>query len=283
MIRRQILEKLCCPTCRGPELTLGSGRRPDLICSDCSTRYPIIDGIPDLVAPEESVDPGSYRTETLENVIAGVYDFVAPVLSMAIWRCSPIRYVDHENRALGRAQGGVYVEAPIGTGVALAPVVAKHHDALIFGFDKSWNMLRKAQKRLRNIPADHQLIRADYHNLPLKDGVVRSLQSLNGLHGFMNRTAVLSEFHRCLETGGFFSGSTLVRSQADVADAFVERYERYGIYPMLRSPEYLLQQVRSTFFEDVHFETHGAVMFFHGKKSADAETAIEEESSARAS
>ena len=283
MIRREVLEKLFCPSCRGPELTLGSGRRPDLICSDCDTRYPIIDGIPDLVVPEESLNPGSYRTETLENVIAGVYDFIAPVLSMAIWRCSPLRYIDHENRALGRAQGGVYVEAPVGTGVALAPIVAEHHDALIFGFDKSWNMLFKAKKRLRNIPTDFQLIRADYHNLPLKSGVVRSLQSLNGLHGFMNRNAVLAEFHRCLEPQGFFSGSTLVRSQADVADAFVEQYERYGIYPMLRGPEFLLQQVRSTAFEDVHFETHGAVMFFHGKKGADVVDVPRTETDTRAS
>ena len=178
--------------------------------------------------------------------------------------------MDHENRALGRAQGGLYVEAPIGTGVALAPVVAPHHDTLIVGIDKSWNRLFKAQKRLRNIPADFQLIRADYHNLPLQTGAVRSLQSLNGLHGFPDRDAALDEFHRCLEPGGYFSGSALVRSRPDVADAVVIRYERYGIYPMLRSPEFLLQQMRSTYFEDLHFETHGAVMFFTGNKGEDS-------------
>ena len=282
MIRPEVLEKLRCPSCFGPGLELGSRRRPDLVCVDCDTHYPIIDGIPDLVAPDEAPNPGSYRTETLENVIAGIYDFVAPVMSVAIWRCSPLRYVDHENRALGRARGGVYVAAPIGTGVALAPLVAEHHGSLIIGIDKSWNMLFKAKKRLQDIPADFQLIRADYHNLPLRKGVARSLQSLNGLHGFTDRVGTLREFHRCLEDDGFFSGSALVRAQTDVADAVLVRYERYGIYPMLRCPEFLLQQMRSTYFENVHFETCGAVMFFSGEKIDDVAVDIDD-ISARAS
>ena len=268
MIEPQILDHLRCPSCRQGRLELGARRRPDLVCRECDTRYPIVDGIPDLIAPEREPTPGRYRTESLENFIAGVYDFVAPIMSMAIWRCSPLRYVDHENRALGRAQGGLYVEAPIGTGVALAPVVADYHDTLIVGIDKSWNMLYKAQRRLRKLAAPFQLVRADYHALPLATGAVQSLQSLNGLHGFMDRVAVLDEFHRCLADDGFFSGSALVRAQTDVADALIERYERHGIYPMLRSPEYLLQQVRGAHFHDVHFETHGAVMFFDGRPDA---------------
>ncbi|RAL24003.1 hypothetical protein DL240_06510 [Lujinxingia litoralis] len=248
-------------------MTLGSGRRPDLVCQSCQTRYPIVDGIPDLVAPEATPAPGSYRTETLANVIAGVYDFVAPVMSMAIWRCSPLRYVDHENRALGRARGGVYLEAPIGTGVALAPSLASYHDGLVLGIDKSWKMLARAKKRLEKSGARFQLIRADVNAIPLKGGVVRSLQSLNGLHGFTDRVGALAEFHRCLEPGGYFSGSTLVRAQTDMADAVLERYERYGIYPMLRSPEFLLQEVGAADFDRLHFETHGAVMFFSAERT----------------
>jgi ubiquinone/menaquinone biosynthesis C-methylase UbiE/uncharacterized protein YbaR (Trm112 family) len=212
MIQPRALEVLKCPACGGPELTIGSGRRPDLICQSCGAHYPIVHGIPDLVAPENAPQPGSYRTETLSNVIAGIYNVVAPVMSLAIWQCSPLRYVDHENRALGRARGGVYLEAPIGTGLALAPIVSRDHDALILGVDKSWKMLFKARKRLANLPLPFQLIRADYDNLPFQNGVVRSLQSLNGLHGFTDRAGALDEFHRVLEPKGFFSGSALVRA-----------------------------------------------------------------------
>ena len=282
MIQPEVLDKLCCPSCADTPVTLGSGRRPDLVCQDCGHHYPIVEGIPDMVAPDRQPHPASYRTETLANVIAGVYDFVAPLMSMAIWRCSPLRYIDHENRALGRARSGVYLEAPVGTGLALAPVVTDDHDAIIIGVDKSWNMLLKAQKRFENLPVDVQLIRADCDHLPLKSGAVRSLQSLNGLHGFSDRAATLREFYRCLEDDGFFSGSALVRAQTDVADAFLERYERYGIYPMLRSPEFLLQEMRSSDFEQVHFETYGAVMFFSGEKTDKARSRPQLEPNARA-
>lgn len=283
MIRRDILDLLQCPACAGPELTLGSGRRPDLVCGSCDAHYPIVNGIPDLVAPEATPAPGTYRTETLANVIAGVYDVVAPVMSMAIWRCSPLRYIDHENRALGRARGGVYLEAPIGTGVALAPCIAPYHDVTVLGVDKSWKMLFQAQKRLKKTGASFQLIRADVNALPIKSGAVRSLQSLNGLHSFTDRVGALREFHRCLEPEGYVSGSTLVRAQTDMADAVLERYERYGIYPMLRSPEFLLQEVGAASFEGMHFETHGAVMFFAGQRATRNESETTSPSTQQAS
>ncbi|MBA2662595.1 MAG: methyltransferase domain-containing protein [Bradymonadaceae bacterium] len=261
MISTEVLDVLQCPGCQGA-LFIGAARRPELVCEACETQYPIVDGIPDLVARQPTPMPGNYRTETLSNAIAGIFDYVAPVLSMAIWRCSPLLYVDLENRALGRANGGVFLEAPIGTGVTLSPVVAPYHDVQILGIDKSWKMLHQAAKRFKDVNARVQLIRADYERLPLKTGSVQSLQSINGLHVFTDRVITLKEFNRCIEPGGHISGSALVRSQEDVADVFLERYERYGIYPMLRSPQFLVQEMATVPFNDVRFSTHGAVMFF---------------------
>jgi len=262
MISTEVLDVLQCPTCLSGSLSLGAGRRPELICEACEVHYPIIDGIPDLVVQQPVPQQASYRTETLTNAIAGIFDYVAPVLSMAIWRCSPLLYVDLENRALGRANGGIFLEAPIGTGVTLSPVIAPYHDVCIIGVDKSWKMLHQAAKRFRNVDARVQLIRADYERLPLKSAAVQSLQSINGLHVFTDRLATLKEFRRCIADGGHLSGSALVRAQEEVADVFLERYERYGIYPMLRSPEFLIQEMAAVPFEDIHFSTHGAVMFF---------------------
>ncbi|MFU8802325.1 MAG: methyltransferase domain-containing protein [Bradymonadaceae bacterium] len=267
MIAKEVLDVLRCPACFEPHLSLGSARRPQLVCEACETSYSIIDGIPDLVAPDSAPPPGNYRTETLLNVIAGVYDFVAPVMSMAVWRCSPLRYIDSENRALGRARGGVHLAAPIGTGLTLGPVVAPYHDVTIIGVDKSWKMLRIAKKRLRHVGSRVQLIRGDYERLPLRDASIKSLQSLNGLHTFNDRPATLLEFTRCLEPGAHFSGTALIRSQENVADAFLERYERYGIYPMLRSPEFLVQELQTSPLKTVRFETRGAVIFFTGQKA----------------
>lgn len=45
-----IAEFLVCPACRG-ELDLDPDR---LVCTNCSASYPIVDGIPVLIAPDAS-------------------------------------------------------------------------------------------------------------------------------------------------------------------------------------------------------------------------------------
>lgn len=60
-VRDELLEILCCPVCKG-DLRLAVTRRDaqgseilegTLQCTRCSERYPIEDGIPNLLPPEE--------------------------------------------------------------------------------------------------------------------------------------------------------------------------------------------------------------------------------------
>jgi uncharacterized protein len=58
-MRPDLLEILCCPLCRG-DLKLESKERqgPEIVtgnltCTKCHTEYPIADGIPDLLPPDE--------------------------------------------------------------------------------------------------------------------------------------------------------------------------------------------------------------------------------------
>jgi len=58
-MRPDLLEILCCPVCRGP-LTLVETRRDGeeiaegtLSCARCPVDYPIEDGIPNLLPPDE--------------------------------------------------------------------------------------------------------------------------------------------------------------------------------------------------------------------------------------
>jgi ubiquinone/menaquinone biosynthesis C-methylase UbiE/uncharacterized protein YbaR (Trm112 family) len=266
MISPHVFDCLRCPACSDDALHLGSGRRPDIVCDACGHAYPIIDGIADMKSPDSAPDPGEYRTETLFNLIAGVYDMVAPVMSLGVWRCSPLRYVDLQNQALGRANGGVLIAAPIGTGVVLNSVLAEYHDITIIGIDQSWKMLRQARERFEDTSHDLQLVRADYGSLPLGDDVADVVQSLNGLHTFTDRNAILSEFVRCLRPEGLLTGSALVRGQEMMADTVLDRYERYGVYPLLRTAEFLRREIAEQPLEELNFETHGAVMFY----SADA-------------
>lgn len=260
MIRKELLDRLRCTVCREGALVIGAGRRPDLRCSACDASFPIVDGIPDLIPPDVTARPGDYRADTLHELIAGVYDVTAPVMSLAVWHCSPLRLVDVEHRAIGRANpGGVYLRAPMGTGVILEKVLAPYHDVTIIGVDSSWKMLRRARKRFGDRV---HLVRAVCDRLPLRDGVVDSIQSFNGLHAFTDRAAAIAEFERVSQPGAYLSGTALIRNQELLADVVLDRYERWGILPMLRTAEFLVGEMKQCGLENVRFETHGAVLFF---------------------
>jgi uncharacterized protein len=58
-MREELLEILCCPVCRG-SLTLTVGRKVgeeietgSLRCPKCPAEYPIEEGIPNLLPPDE--------------------------------------------------------------------------------------------------------------------------------------------------------------------------------------------------------------------------------------
>lgn len=261
MIGRDLIERLQCTSCGGTQLGVGAARRPAIQCHDCSTSFPIVDGIVDMVSPHSAGRPGEYRTDTVPDVVGGMVDLAAPVMSLAVWHCSPLRYVDVAHRAVGRANPGVLLEAPIGTGIVLDRVLAEYHDVTIIGIDSSWKMLRKAARRFRDSPRVH-LVRARLEDLPLRAGCVDSVQSLNGIHGVTDREQVLAEFMRVGRADAYVSGTALIRGQELVADVVLDRYERWGMLPMLRTAEYLITQMKACGLRDVRFETHGAVLFY---------------------
>ncbi len=260
-MKKELLERLRCTKCGGEDLVIGAGRRPWLVCSSCDANFPVVDGIPDLIPPDQEARPGEYRAETLNELVAGVYDITAPALAIAVWRCSPLRWIDAENRAIGRANpDGVYLRAPMGTGSILDRVLGRHHDGVtIIGVDTSWKMLRRARKRFGDRV---HLVRGHTTHLPIRTGAVDSIASFNGLHASVDRTEALEEFQRVGRPGAHLSGTVLVRGQEYLADALLDRYERWGIMPMLRTSEFLVKEMRASGLDDVHFETRGAVLFY---------------------
>lgn len=265
MIDKSILELLRCPSCHSHDLALGAGRRPAVVCDACEVHYPIVDGIIDMLPSQRNIQPGQYRTETLFDMIARIYDYVMPPMSLGIWHCSPLRYIDAENKAIGRANGGVYLSAPIGTAVVTDQVLAPYHDVTVLGVDTSWKMLQRAQKRLKDHKHPIQLMRADLTHLPLRNGVATSTQSVNGLHTFLDRQQTVSEILRVTHPGGYIAGSALVRGQEAMADSVLDQFEQYGVYPMLRSGRYLVEELRNFGLRHLAFETYGAVLFYSGE------------------
>lgn len=276
MIQKTVLDLLRCAACGHPELTLGTRREPELVCEGCGERYPFVDGILDMVPRSAVQKYRYYRTDTLLNLIAPIYDLIAPAMSLAIWNCPPLRYVDMTHRALGRSLGGVYLECPLGTGFLLDHARGEHVQGPIIGIDSSWKMLQRARLRFQSGPMEGRvtLIRAEPEHLPIRTGAIRSLQSVNGLHAFHERQEVLREFDRVLEPGGFLSGSALVRGHGPIADAILDQFERYGVFPMLRSRQFLITQLKETLgYDKLRHETYGAVFFFSATRPGESRDA----------
>jgi len=266
MIRSDLLEILCCPVCRVAQrdatLRLSGGRRPTLDCVSCDEVYRIVDGIPDMVPRRGPQRVKAYRTETLNNLIAGTYDFSLPFMSLTAWRCSPLRFVDWTHMALGRAQGGWHLSVPVATGGLLAHTWGPHLDLRVVGVDLSWNMLQRARLKLERAQLPAYLVRADVERLPFRDGLFRSVLSINGLHAFDERTRGLDEMLRVIEPAGVLAGSTLVRGKERMADWVLDLYERNGVVPMLRSTAYVLAELSQAGKRKVLHESYGAVLFF---------------------
>ena len=263
MIHSELLNILVCPSCDATdrELRLGGGRRPELICSACEARYPVVDGIPDMV-PAGPQRVKLYRTETLDNLIASTYDVAFPAMSALGWRCSPVRFVDWTNMTLGRAAGGYHLSLPVATGKHIQHSWGPHRDARVVAVDMSWKMLRRAKHNLEHNNISSMVVRADVENLPFRGGTFRSVLSINGLHAFDKRENALSELLRMVEPGGMLGGSTLIRNRERIAEWILDAYERYGISPMLRSADYVVAELEALGNVSVHFESYGAVMFY---------------------
>jgi len=58
-MKADLMQILCCPVCKGDlALTVGSKERDEIVtgslrCDKCGVDYPIDDGIPDLLPPDE--------------------------------------------------------------------------------------------------------------------------------------------------------------------------------------------------------------------------------------
>jgi ubiquinone/menaquinone biosynthesis C-methylase UbiE len=198
----------------------------------------------------------------LANVMAGSYDVALPAMSLLAWRCQPLRFVDFTQMVVGRAQGGTLLALPVATGWLVRHSWGQHLDVKVVAADSSWNMLRRARRRLQRAGIDAVCVRVDLERLPFDDGAFKSVLSHNGLHDFDDRAAALNELHRVTAATGLLAGSTLIRDHEGLTDRVLRLYERHGLAPMLRSKAFVYAELEALGGGRVLHESYGAVLFF---------------------
>lgn len=96
-------------------------------------------------------------------------------------------------RCLDLGSGTGYISRPLASHLAPGGVVA---------LDRSQAMLRELGRRSVKVSAWVPRVQADAGNLPLRDGAVDRVLSLNLHHELEDPDAVLAEVHRVLARGG---------------------------------------------------------------------------------
>jgi ubiquinone/menaquinone biosynthesis C-methylase UbiE len=192
----------------------------------CDVSYPIINGIVDFCPQVRDAVSTSY------DAIASRYDkyitssgLLMKALDKFVWR-TKVSVTDFTDRCLSYLPDqfdGVLVDVPVGTGVFTDSLYARFSNATIIAIDYSMGMLQKAKERfeeqgLKNVC----LVRADVANLPLTNGAVDIVLSMNGLHAFPDKQRAISEMRRVLCEDGSLVGCCYVKGDRKLGDWFVK-------------------------------------------------------------
>jgi SAM-dependent methyltransferase len=225
----RILPYMRCPNCSGAELRT----RPDeLECTACSTRYPIRNGILDMVGddPDEVITPFQRLMQT--PLIVSIYE--------KLWR--RVGYYLASSRAfskelqtvlqLGKDQdANLVLDLACGTGVFTRPL-ARQSGEMVIGLDLSWPMLKHARRLVQQEGIGNILfVRATAFCLPFTDGAVPYVNCCGALHLFDRPDDALKEICRILSPGGCLCVQTTIRPGRSAGFAyFLERFIRFGFF-----------------------------------------------------
>jgi len=200
---------LGCPLCNGPLPLAGDGT---LACAACGARYPMADGLADLVPPE----PGQAETPNIRimesALLARVYERAwRPVLTRLLTGMSH----DAErawslDRLAPAAPDATVLDLACGPGNTTRTIAAAVPAGRVLGIDFSTAMLREALAAAPAAGATVGYVRGDAHRLPLQPGSVDAANCAGAFHLFSDPPRVLAGIAAALRPGGRF---TLMVSQ----------------------------------------------------------------------
>lgn len=175
---------LVCPACQGPLAWHG----PEALCAACGEAYPVVDGIPFMVAGAERARAGK-----------GEFDAIAHIYDRTLPQHVTEHYLDQREKFLSqRLAGSPVLDVGGGTGALARRLLARGYEVL--GADSSLGMLRVYHSRTSTIP-----VGALAHALPFPSESFQGVVSVALLHHIARPDVVrasLGEMYRVLRGGG---------------------------------------------------------------------------------
>ena len=199
---------LGCPLCNGPLPLAGDGM---LACTACGARYPMADGLADLVPPE----PGQAETPNIRimesGLLARVYERAwRPVLTRLLTGMSHDAERAWSLDRLAPAPDATVLDLACGPGNTTRTIAAAVPAGRVLGIDFSTAMLREALAAAPAAGATVGYVRGDAHRLPLQPGSVDAANCAGAFHLFSDPPRVLAGIAAALRPDGRF---TLMTSQ----------------------------------------------------------------------
>jgi ubiquinone/menaquinone biosynthesis C-methylase UbiE/uncharacterized protein YbaR (Trm112 family) len=196
------IELLACPGCH--KRLEFRGRRGDPIlrgalgCEECTRSFPIVNGIPHFVRPDE--------LRGLNRRIAYLYDWFSLVYDPFMKLAFAVMGVSEEQgrrEMLDRLEprGGRVLEVSIGTGGNLPFLLRRADVGEVYGLDISSGQLRRCEHLVRRKGWTVDLFLGNAEQLPFGDETFDSVFHFGGINFFDNKKAAIDEMVRVAKPG----------------------------------------------------------------------------------
>jgi ubiquinone/menaquinone biosynthesis C-methylase UbiE len=239
------------------------------VTADEKIKYPLIDGIIDFCFEDKQTSIAkSYDT------VSSSYDklltnatFLTRMYNKIVWGLYDTDYVVDLLSLFPIADNKVILDVPVGTGVFtldLYKKIAKSSQIIVL--DYSMGMLRKAKERYEKNGIDNIIyVHGDIGGLPLLDGSVDVLLTMNGYHAFPEKEKALLEMARVVKLGSAILGCFYIKDQRGLTDFVINHvYKRLGSFT---PPFYSVAEIKEQwgkYFEFNQCDNVKSIIYFSG-------------------
>jgi len=247
-----IIGFLRCPKCAATGL---KGTASDVTCRGCGARYPIADGILDMMPRESTEYITPFQRIMQTPLVVSVYE--------RYWRrlgyfLASSRSFEEEVATIVRLQqdpgdGMRLLDLACGTGVFTRPL-ARRSGGWTVGLDLSLPMLRHAHRlALREGLGNIVLIRGTAFRIPFIAGTFSRINCCGALHLFARPEQAMEELARVLHREGSLTIQTTIRPRRSAGLAYLlERLIRFGFF----DEDQLREKLRLHGFKVLAWERH---------------------------
>jgi ubiquinone/menaquinone biosynthesis C-methylase UbiE len=242
-----------------------------LACRGCGIVCPIVDGIPDLMAPDPTLDD--------HPVSRGVRwtDWLAPIYESRVWypfvlnlyggwRCTTLEHlVEAIGSILGTAEG-LILDAACGPGTFGRRVVGATRQA--YGVDLSMGMLRQGMAYAeRDRQTNVHFARARVEALPFEDGLFDAAICCGSLHLFAETVRALREIGRAMKAGAPLAVMTFCAGDSGLLRfSRIRRHVRRDHGARIFELPELERYLTEAGFGQFQPQTYGSVLVFGAQK-----------------